>query len=213
MNKALGEDKLRVGITMGDINGVGPEIILKTFAEHMLLDLFTPVIYGSAKVLAFYKKSVGLEEFNTHSIRSAEEAQPKKVNVVNCWQDDVKVEPGVSNELGARCAVQALEAATQDLQAGKIHCLVTAPIDKSNLASQQFDFPGHTEYLAQKANAEPLMIMVHDPLRVALVTGHIALKDVATQLTAEKIVKKLGILNQSLIRDFNTRRQKIAVFS
>lgn len=213
MNRAVGEEKLKIGISIGDINGVGPEIILKTFAEHLLLDLFTPVVYGSAKVLSFYKKACNMEEFNFQTVKGAEEAVHKKMNVVNCWQEEVKVEPGVSNETGAKYAVMALEAAVNDLVSGKIHALVTAPIDKSHLVSQQFNFPGHTEYLAQRANAEALMIMVHDEVRVALVTGHIALKDVSAQLSTEKILKKLGILHQSLQRDFSVRRPRIAVLA
>jgi len=213
MNKALAEDKLKVGISIGDINGVGPEIILKTFSESLLLDLVTPVIYGSSRVLSFYKKSVGIEEFNFNSVKNADEAVAKKVNVVNCWQDDVKVEPGLSSENGAKYAVIALQAATDDLMAGKIHCLVTAPIDKSHLETQQFQFPGHTEYLGQRANSEPLMIMVHDHLRVALVTGHIALKDIPAQLTTQKIFRKLQLFHQSLVTDFSIRRPRIAVLS
>lgn len=213
MNKALEGDKLKVGISLGDINGIGPEVVLKSFAEPAMLELFTPVVYGSNKVLSFYKNTLGEMELHIQNIHQAEEAHPKKLNVINCWKEEVKIEPGISNETGAKYAVLSLEAAVKDLKEGKIQCLVTAPIDKSHLASQQFDFPGHTEYLAQKGGAEPLMIMVHDELRVALVTGHIALKDISAQLTKEKIIQKLNIFYQSLMKDFNIRKPKIAILS
>jgi 4-hydroxythreonine-4-phosphate dehydrogenase len=212
MRKALGEDKIRVGISLGDINGIGPEIILKTFAEPMMLELCTPIIYGSSKVLSFYKKTIeNLDQLNYQIIQHADEAIFKKLNVINCWQEEVKIEPGVSNETGAQYAVKALDKAMDDLNSGKIHGLVTAPIDKSHLQKVGFNFPGHTEYVASKVKGKPLMLMVHESLRVALATGHLGLKDVAGKLNETLILDTLHILNESLKLDFSIRKPKIAV--
>jgi 4-hydroxythreonine-4-phosphate dehydrogenase len=212
MRKALGEDKIRVGISIGDVNGIGPEIILKTFAEPMMLELCTPVVYGSSKVLGYYKKSIeNAEQLNYQIIQQADDAALKKLNVINCWQEEVKIEPGVSNDTGARYAVKALDKAMDDLNAGKIHCLITAPIDKSHLLKVGFNFPGHTEYVASKAKGKPLMLMVHENFRVALATGHLGLKEVAEKLNESLILDKLNILNDSLKMDFSVRKPKIAV--
>lgn len=212
MRKALGEDKIRVGISIGDVNGIGPEIILKTFAEPMMLELCTPVVYGSSKVLGFYKKTMeNAEQLNYQIIQQADEAALKKLNVINCWQEEIKIEPGVSNETGAQYAVKALDKAMDDLNAGKIHCLITAPIDKSHLQKVGFNFPGHTEYVASKAKGKPLMLMVHENFRVALATGHLGLKEVAEKLNESLILDKLNILNDSLKMDFSLRKPKIAV--
>ncbi len=214
MRKALGEDKIRVGISLGDINGIGPEIILKTFAEPMMLELCTPIVYGSSKILGFYKKTIEhADQLNYQIIRHADEAAFKKLNVINCWQEEVKIEPGVSNETGAKYAIKALEKATDDLNVGKIHCLVTAPIDKSHLQKVGFHFPGHTEYVASKVKGKPLMLMVHESFRIALATGHLALKDVAAKLNETLLIDTLHILNESLKLDFSIRKPKIAVLA
>jgi 4-hydroxythreonine-4-phosphate dehydrogenase len=212
MKIALGEDKIRVGISIGDINGIGPEIILKTFAEPNMLELCIPIVYGSSKVLNYYRKNLEqTEHLNYQIIPHADGTVLKKLNVINCWQEEVKIEPGVSNETGARYAVKALDKAMDDLNAGKIHCLVTAPIDKTHLSTVGFNFPGHTEYIASKSQGNPLMLMVHENLRVAMVTGHIALKEVAQKLNESLILDKLNILNDSLKMDFSIRKPKIAV--
>jgi len=213
MEKATGNMNIRIGITMGDINGIGPELILKTFSDPAILETFTPVIYGSAKVLSFYKKMVSAESFVYHAIRNVDEAQAGKINLINVWQEEVKIEPGVSNETGAKYAVMGLEAATADLIAIKIHALVTAPIDKSHLSKVNFEFAGHTEYFASKANKESLMLMVHDSLRVALVTGHVGVNKISSSLTKETIVKKTQLLKESLVKDFSISRPKIALLS
>lgn len=213
MNKSIENTPIKIGISIGDINGIGPEVILKSFAEPTMLELYTPIVYGSSKVLSFYKNTIEDLEVTIHTIQRPEEAQPNKLNIINCWKEEIKIEPGISNEIGAKYAIISLEFAVNDLKEGKINCLVTAPIDKSNLSSQQFNFPGHTEYLAHKGGSEPLMIMVHGDLRVALVTGHIALKEVSEQLTKEKIIQKLQIFYQSLMKDFNIRRPKIAILA
>lgn len=212
MKKALREDKIRVGISIGDVNGIGPEIILKTFAEPMMLELCTPVVYGSSRVLGYYKKIMeNGAQLNYQIIKKANDAALKKLNVINCWQEEIKIEPGVSNETGAKYALKALDKAIDDLNARKIHCLVTAPIDKSHLQKVGFPFPGHTEYVASKANGKPLMLMVHENFRIALVTGHLGLKEVAEKLNENLILDKLNILNDSLKMDFSIRKPKIAV--
>src|SRR5688572_24470368 len=166
MNTATGKDKIKIGITLGDFNGIGPELILKTFAEPDLLETFVPIIYGSARVFSFYKKLIVAENFVYHAIRNADEALPGKINLINVWQEETKIDPGISNETGAKYAVMSLEAATEDLLNGKVHALVTSPIDKSNLSKVNFPFAGHTEYFAQKGNRESLMLMVHENLRI-----------------------------------------------
>jgi 4-hydroxythreonine-4-phosphate dehydrogenase len=213
MNKATGANKIKIGITMGDINGIGPELILKTFAEPEILSTCIPVVYGSARVFSFYKKLVTAEDFVYHIVKTAEEAQSGKVNLINVWQEEVKIDPGVSNETGAKYAILSLEAATADLQAGKIHALVTAPIDKSNLEKLNFQFAGHTEYFAHKAGKESLMLLVHENLRVALVTGHVSVNNISGALTKEGIIKKTQLLKETLVKDFSITRPKIAVLA
>ncbi|MCV9385484.1 4-hydroxythreonine-4-phosphate dehydrogenase PdxA [Reichenbachiella ulvae] len=201
-----------IGISIGDINGVGPEVIIKALSNNKMSRYFTPVIYGSAKVLSFYRKSLNQNNFNFTPISDISEAYHKKVNVLNCWEDQVDVTPGVSNEIGGKYAFLALERATEDLKAGKIQALVTAPINKLNIQNDQFKFPGHTEYLAEKAEAkDSLMFMVSENLRVGVLSGHIPLKDVPAQVTAENIEKKLKMMITSLKKDFGIHKPKIAV--
>jgi 4-hydroxythreonine-4-phosphate dehydrogenase len=213
MNKATGEEKIKIGITLGDFNGIGPELILKTFAEPEILETIIPVIYGSARVFSFYKKLIPSENFVYHAIRTADEAQAGKINLINVWQEEVKIDPGISNEIGAKYAVMSLEAATTDLLSNKIQALVTSPIDKSNLSKVDFQFAGHTEYFAEKGGKESLMLMVHENLRVALVTGHVSISQISTSLTKENIIKKAQLLKESLGKDFSISRPKIAVLS
>jgi 4-hydroxythreonine-4-phosphate dehydrogenase len=204
---------IRVGITMGDINGIGPEIIMKALSDTRLLLDCTPLIYGSAKVLSHYKKVLNENEFNYQICKLAEEAQNRKVNVINVWQEEVEIQMGLATETGGNCAFKALERATQDLAAGKIDVLVTAPISKEAMGKSGFRFPGHTEYLADLSNTtEALMLMVSGNLRVALVTTHIALKEVSNSLTKEIILKKIRSFEASLKKDFGIIRPKIAVF-
>jgi 4-hydroxythreonine-4-phosphate dehydrogenase len=213
MNKATGKEKIKIGITIGDFNGVGPELILKTFDDLEILNSFIPVIYGSARVFSFYKKSVTAENFVYHAIKSADEAQAGKINLINVWQEEAKIEPGVSNETGAKYAVLSLEAATADLLSGKINALVTSPIDKSHLEKVNFSFPGHTEYFANKAGKESIMLLVHENLRVALVTGHVGINKISGSLSKELITKKAQLLKETLIKDFSISRPKIAVLA
>lgn len=206
------EAPIRVGITIGDINGIGPEVIIKAFRNPEMLVNCTPIIYATTKVIAFHKKAINDELMVYQGVKDANEAQDRKVNIVNCWQEPADIELGKANESGGKHAFLSLEAATQDLASGKIDVLVTAPISKETIHMAGFKFPGHTEYLAHlSGEAEALMMMVSGNLRVALVTSHIALKDVVKEVTEEKILKKIQQLEKSLKKDFGIIRPKIAV--
>ena len=212
--KDLGNpNPIRVGISIGDINGIGPEVIIKALNDSRMLLECMPIIYGSTKVFAHYKKVLDEIDFNYQSCKTAEEAQIRKVNVVNVWNDEVEFQTGQATENGGKLAFLSLERATQDLAAGKIDVLVTAPISKDAMAKSGFKFPGHTEYLADLAGTDDaLMVMVSGNLRVALVTTHIALKDVNTSLTKELILQKIKTFETSLKKDFGLIRPRIAVF-
>jgi 4-hydroxythreonine-4-phosphate dehydrogenase len=214
IEKELGNpNPIRVGISIGDVNGIGPEIIIKALGDNRLLLDCTPIIYGSSKTISYYKKAVKQFNFTFQTCRNASEAVNRKVNVVNVWDEEIKFDLGKATEVGGKFAFLSLEAATQDLSEGKIDVLVTAPISKEAMSMSGFEFPGHTEYLADKAgSAEVLMMMVGQNLRVALACTHIPLKEVSAYLTKELIVQKIKILEKSLINDFGIIRPKIAVF-
>lgn len=204
---------VRIGISMGDVNGIGPEVIMKALNDTRMLQDCTAVIYGSTKVLNFHKKPLGLQEFNYVSIKSADEVKNRKINVINIWNDEIKFELGKATEQGGKYAFESLESATKDLASGKIDVLVTAPISKEAMGKMGFKFPGHTEYLADMAGQdEALMLMISSTLKVGLVTSHIALKDVPTAITTDKVFDKIKAFNESLKKDFGIRRPKIAVF-
>ncbi len=211
--KELGNpNPTKVGISIGDINGVGPEIIMKALSDNRLLLDCTPVIYGSSKVFSHFRKILNDLEFNYQSCKDASAAVNRKINLVNVWDEEVVFETGQVTENGGKYALQSLDRATQDLAAGKIDVLVTAPISKEAMAKSGFKFPGHTEYLADlSGEAEALMLMVSGALRVALVTTHIALKEVHSTLTKDKIVSKIKAFEASLKKDFGIIRPKIAV--
>jgi 4-hydroxythreonine-4-phosphate dehydrogenase len=204
---------IRVGITLGDINGIGPEIIIKALRDNRIIQDFIPIIYGSTKVFSHYKKALNDDEFIYQSCKSASEAIAKKVNIVNVWSEEVKLDVGLSTEMGGKYAFMALEKATEDLASNKIDVLVTAPICKEGILKAGFKFLGHTEYLAHLSNLEDaLMIMVNGDLRVALTTTHVALKDVPKNLSKDLIVSKIKQLEISLKKDFGILRPRIAVF-
>lgn len=206
--------KTIIGITHGDINGIGYEIILKTFADNRILDNITPVIYGSSKIAAFYRKNiVELQNLNLNVINSASDVITKRINIINCVNDELKVEVGLSTKEAGEAAFLSLEKATEDLKNGFLHAIVTAPINKENIQSDNFNFPGHTEYLEGKFGepSSSLMMLANDVMRIAVVTGHIPVKDIAAKLSSELILKKLQILNTSLKNDFSIIRPRIAV--
>jgi 4-hydroxythreonine-4-phosphate dehydrogenase len=210
-NKKQGSS-FKVGITHGDYNGIGYEVIINSLNDNRLIELFVPVVYGLSKVLTYYRKSLNLNDFNYNVTNSASKLYMRKVNVVNISNEEIKIEPGKSSQEAGKMAYRALEAAIKDIKEGLINVLVTAPLNKKNIQSEEFHFPGHTEYLASSFGVEEfLMLMVHDNLRVGAVTGHIPLKDVSGSLNEELILSKLKVLNNSLIRDFGIARPKIAV--
>ncbi len=204
--------KIKVGITCGDINGIGMEIILKTFSDNRMLQDITPVVYASSKIASYYRKALGANEFNFTQVQSASEAAPRKANLINCWNEEVTVTPGQANATGGTYALKSLEAAVKDLAAGQIDVLVTAPVNKQVMQSDKFRFPGHTEYLASLSNVEEaLMLMVSGDLRVGVVTGHVPLSSVPGLITRDQLIRHIRLMNQSLIRDFVVRKPRIAV--
>ena len=205
--------KLVVGITQGDGNGISYEVIIKALADERMLDLCTPVIYGSSKIFGFYKKQIhNIEQINTNVINSAKDVHQKRVNIVNCLPENVFVEPGQSTPESAKAALTALERAVKDIKEGYIDVLVTAPFNKRAMDKEGFGYTGHTEYLEKKFEVDEVaMIMVCDRLKVCVATGHIPLKEVPNQLTTEKILKKLRLMKASLQRDFGIEAPKIAV--
>lgn len=205
-------DKLKIGISIGDVNGIGMEVIIKALQDNRVLEYFTPIVYGQAKVASFHRKAAGVSDFSFQIINHPGQANPKRANLINCWQEDVKITLGEENEIGGKYAFLSLKAATEDLIAGKIDALVTAPINKSNIQQEGFDFPGHTEYLQQQAGAEEsLMFMLSEELRVGLVTGHVPVREIAQLVTQKRIVAKLRLMHDSLKKDFWIQKPKIAV--
>ena len=205
------EYRPRIGITIGDLNGVGPEVIIKTFADTRMLQVCTPVIYGSSKVISFYRKTFN-SEFNYNTIRNTKEIINRKVNVINCWDEEVKIEPGRQSNVAGEYALKALESATTDLQQGLIEALVTAPINKHSIQSDTFKFPGHTEFLAQRFQRRDIaMILASGNFRVATITGHVPVNKISESLTTEGILTRLIVINDSLKRDFGIRKPRIAV--
>jgi len=205
-------DKIKIGISIGDVNGIGLEVIIKSLAELQILDYCTPIVYGHTKVASYHRKALGMSDFAFNVIASADLANPKKVNMINCWEEDVKIDLGVANETGGKYALISLEKATDDLVSGAIDALVTAPINKHNIQSETFKFPGHTEYLQERSGSKDvLMFLLSEDIRVGVVTGHIPLTSVAQSITKDKIVKKLVLMNESLKKDFWIEKPKIAV--
>lgn len=207
-------NKIRIGITQGDINGVGYEVILKTFAEPQMLEFCTPIIYGSPKVAAYHRKALELPT-NFSIVNSASEAADNRLSIVNCTNDEVKVEFGKADAEAGKAALDALEKAVEEYKNGLIDVIVTAPINKHTIQSEQFAFPGHTEYIEQKLGEghKALMILLKNDLRVALVTGHVPVSQISTILTKELIMEKISIFNQSLKQDFGIGAPRIAVLS
>lgn len=206
---------IRVGITHGDINGIGYEIILKMLEDNRILELCTPVIYGSAKIAGFYRKAADMPGVPLQQVDGAENICDGVNNIINVIGEDVKVEPGVPSPAAGAAAFAALDRATADLKAGLIDVLLTAPINKHTIQSEEFHFPGHTEFLEARLGdgEEALMVLCNDSVRVALVTTHLPISKVPEAITKEAILKKLGIFNRSLRRDFGIEAPRIAVLS
>ena len=205
-------DKIVVGITQGDINGIGYEMIIKTLSDSRINELCVPVLYGSPKVAAYHRKALNVENFSFNQAKDIYDINPKRSNIINCMNENVRVELGKSNEYCGEGSVKALECAVNDLKKGKIDVLLTAPINKLNVQGKNFNFPGHTEFLAKSFGVdEVLMLMVSNTMRVGVVTGHVALSEVPGLITVDAILTKLRILNNTLITDFAIRTPRIAV--
>lgn len=208
----MSENKIRVGISQGDINGIGLEVILKTVMNPTLLELCTPILFGSQKTVSYHRKALGIEDFSFNPVRDLEAINHKRANIFNCYEEEVSIELGKATEVAGRYALKSLEAACDALEKKKIDVLVTAPINKHTIQSDNFKFVGHTEYLEQKFGKNgSLMLMVADTLKVALVTGHLPIEKVAAAITTEKIIQKATLLHRSLLEDFGIRKPKIAV--
>lgn len=205
-------NKIRIGISIGDINGIGLEVILKTLAHPQILDICTPIIYGSSKIVSYHKNIVGLDSFQFNVATSGDRIKRDKINVVNCWTDDINITLGKLSESSGKYAKISLEQAVIDLKNGYFDALVTAPINKKAMQLADFKFLGHTEYLTSEFDVkESLMLMVNDNLRVGLVTNHLAIRDVSAALTKEILKTKLQLLHDSLKVDFNIERPTIAL--
>lgn len=206
------KNPVRVGITHGDVNGIGYEVIIKTLSDIRVTDFFTPIVYGSSKVASYHRKTLSSSDFSFNIIKNAEHAKNNKPNLLNIYNEEIKIDLGECTEIAGQVAYLALEAATEDLKNGHLEALVTAPINKQNIQSKEFTFPGHTEYLAKKfGSQDPLMLMVSNDIRIGVITGHVALRDVPSIITEELILSKIRTLNQSLKQDFGITRPKIAV--
>ncbi|MCF6278973.1 MAG: 4-hydroxythreonine-4-phosphate dehydrogenase PdxA [Flavobacteriaceae bacterium] len=207
MNK---ESKIKVGISIGDINGIGVEVVLKTFANNRMLDFCTPILFGSTKVVSYYKKIVN-QNIQVHSISNLHQVKEDKINVLNVWQEDVEVTPGKSNDIGGKYALISLDESVKALKNNQIDVLVTAPINKENIQSDAFKFAGHTEFLEDKLEGKSLMILMTDELRVGLITGHIPVADISKTITPELIKSKVAVMYKTLVQDFEIPRPKIAI--
>lgn len=208
------EDRPKIGITIGDVNGIGIEVIMKTFMDARMLQTCIPVIYGSSKVVSYHRKALNLNEFNYNQIRFIIEANNKKVNLVNCWEEEIKIDLGKPNPAMGKYALKSLQAASKDLLDKKIDAVVTAPVDKKSMQGDEFNFPGQTEFFANTCNStEYAMLMVGEKLKITFVTGHIPVKDIPQNISKEKIISKIKVLNESLKRDFTIRKPRIAVLA
>jgi 4-hydroxythreonine-4-phosphate dehydrogenase len=219
MIEYMEEKLIKIGISQGDSNGIGYEVILKSFSDQRIFELCIPILYGSQKIASFYSKLLEKAEITPpeiHVIQDAHKAVQGKLNLIRCVDDSDPIEPGRSTEAGGKASLQSLEAVVADLRKEAVHALLTAPINKHNIQNEKFRFPGHTEYLEKNFGDnrhESLMILLNEYLRVALVTGHIPLSEVKTNLTTERITGKLTVFNRSLREDFSILRPRIAVLA
>lgn len=205
-------NKPTIAITIGDVNSISPEIIIKALEDPRIIKMMTPVVYGSGKILSYYRKALNIRDFNYFQLKNLEELSDKKLNVLNLWEETVNITMGQSSEEAGKYAFISIKKAVEDAIAGKVDAIVTAPINKHNIQSEEFKFAGHTEYLAQEAGVkDSLMLLVDGDLRVGVVTGHIPIKEVSEKVTAEKIDSKLDVLEKSLKHDFGIKKPRIAV--
>ncbi|MBT8274119.1 MAG: 4-hydroxythreonine-4-phosphate dehydrogenase PdxA [Bacteroidia bacterium] len=204
------EEKIKVGISIGDLNGIGGELVIKTFEDPRMLDFCTPVIFASAKTISFLKNHFN-SDIKFNGIHGADKVLNGKVNVVNIWKENVDINFGQEDKKIGEYAIRSFKAATKALKEGNVDILLTAPINKSNIQSEDFNFPGHTDYLNQELEGESLMFMITEGLKVGLLTDHIPVKDIADNISEELIVSKIETINNTLIQDFGIQKPKIAV--
>ena len=206
--------KIRIGISVGDLNGIGAEIILKALADSRICELCTPVIFGSKQWISYFSKSLNINDLKHSISKDLEELKSNQINIIPVWEKDAEVQEGVESEIAGSFAFKSLESATKALKENKIDALVTAPINKKAIQSDDFEFPGHTEYLQEMDEAEDsLMLMLSNETKIGVVTGHIPLKNVSSSITSDLILRKINLLNKALKEDFNIRKPKIAVLS
>ncbi len=203
-------EKIKVGISIGDLNGIGGEIVLKTFQDKRMLEFCTPVIFASVKLVSFLKKQFKYD-FKFHGVFNPKDVLHGKINVVNVWKENIEISFGKESTSAGSYSIKSLKAATGSLKANEIDVLITAPINKHNIQSESFKFPGHTNYLAQELNGESLMLMITNNLRVGLLTDHVPINEITTHITKELVVDKFEILQKTLIEDFGISKPKIAV--
>lgn len=204
--------KIKLGITLGDINGIGPEVTIKALQDEAMLKYFTPVLYGHTKVLLHHLKSLKDKALDYMAVSSIENVAAGKINVVNCWEEETVFEMGKPSKSGGEYAIKALDRATEDMANGHIDGLVTAPINKRSMHLADFPYPGHTEYLTNRLEASSsLMMMCSDQLRVALVTNHLSVSEIAQNITRDRIQIKLNVLHKALVEDFGIEKPMIAV--
>lgn len=205
------DNKIVVGISQGDLNGIGLEIILKTLAEPGISEICVPVLFSSQKTVSYFRKMLSMDEFNFNPLRDFSQLNTKKPNVFICYEEEVTIEMGKATTLSGKYAKLSLEAATLALFEKKIDVLITAPINKHSMQEAGFNYPGHTEYLGDKLGGKPLMLLCANDLRVAVVTGHVPLKNISEKITIENVLEKINQLYASLVKDFGIRKPKIAV--
>jgi 4-hydroxythreonine-4-phosphate dehydrogenase len=203
-------ENIIVGVSIGDLNGIGPEVVLKTFEDNRILELCTPVIFGNVKIVSFLKKNFSLTS-NVQGIDSMDQLVKGKINVLNVWKEGVNIEFGANDENVGKYAIKSFLAATKALKSNEIDVLVTAPINKYNIQSDEFKFPGHTDYLNQELDGDALMLMICDSLRIGLLTDHVPLSEISKLLTEELLIQKLEVIKNSLICDFGISKPRIAV--
>ncbi|KIX20736.1 4-hydroxythreonine-4-phosphate dehydrogenase [Flavobacterium sp. 316] len=203
-------ENIIVGISIGDLNGIGPEVVLKTFEDNRMLELCTPVIFANIKIVSFLKKNLGLDS-SLHGIDNLGQMVLGKINVLNVWKEGVNIEYGKNDEVVGKYSIKSFQSATKALKEGLVDVLVTAPINKYNIQSEEFKFPGHTDYLNSQLNGDALMLMVHDKFRVGLLTDHIPVNEVSKHLTEDLLVEKINTIIKSLEQDFGVVKPKVAL--
>lgn len=209
----MSEQKIRIGITQGDINGVGLEVIMKSLLDPLIFSMCTPVLFSSQKTTSYHRKTLGFENFSFNPVNDLDSLNTKKANIFNCYTEEVNIELGKTSSVAGKYALMSIEAACDALGNNKIDAIVTAPINKHSIQSDAFQFKGHTDYLSQRFKGEKgvLMLMISELMKVGLVTEHLPLSEVSKYITTELILKKLDILNTTLLEDFGIRKPKIAV--